>query len=82
MNLQLLHRRGGGTFGQTERKAGMKQKLLTQVRIELLHDLQQMKHHQGPYCLSNFEFRSVSHTDIDIVLGVFTLLMKEAYNHY
>lgn len=34
MTLQLLHRRGGGTFGQTEREAGMKQKLLTQVRID------------------------------------------------
>lgn len=36
MTLQLLHRRGGGTFGQTEREAGMKQKLLIQVRIDLL----------------------------------------------
>lgn len=40
MTLQLLHRRGGGTFGQTEREAGMKQKLLIQVRIDLLYNHQ------------------------------------------
>ena len=34
MTLQLLHRREGETFGQREREAGMKQKLLIQVRID------------------------------------------------
>lgn len=43
MTLQLLHRRGGGTFGQTEREAGMKQKLLIQVRIDLLYNYQKKK---------------------------------------
>lgn len=36
MILLLLHRRGARTFGQTERETGMKQRLLTQVRIELV----------------------------------------------
>ncbi|KAJ8284782.1 hypothetical protein COCON_G00036320 [Conger conger] len=40
MILQLLHRKGGRTFGQRERETGMKQKLLTQdkeVNLEQVH---------------------------------------------
>lgn len=36
MILLLLRRRGARTFGQTERETGMKQRLLTQVRIEFV----------------------------------------------
>ena len=57
MTLQLLHRRGGGTFGQTEREAGMKQKLLIQVRIDLLYNYPKQNRtnsthlcrHHGPF---------------------------------
>lgn len=65
-----LHRRGGGTFGQTEREAGMKQKLLIQVRIELLHNLRSKTFKS--FCFSRVELGPSLPTEL-----VFSIIISQ-----